>query len=160
MVVKRTSWSELGDTVQWRAWQNLTSEEAGKPLHDARDLRPGYPVKTSRAADFATAGPPLRVHRQQATSTRRLALFSISGLPRMASLPMVAPLFPAGKEPLPPGITEEEKTQYEQMKRWQGYTTMAMESCVAKSAIAGVGGACIPRRHSPRRAHDSDEPAH
>lgn len=58
----------------------------------------------------------------------------------MSSLPLVAPLFPAGKEPLPPGYTEDDRAQIEQAKRYQGYMTMGMESCVAKTAIAGVGG--------------------
>lgn len=58
----------------------------------------------------------------------------------MSSLPLVAPLFPAGKEPLPPGYTEDDRAQIEQAKKYQGYMTMGMESCVAKTAIAGVGG--------------------
>ncbi|KAA1470392.1 Tim17-domain-containing protein [Dentipellis sp. KUC8613] len=55
-------------------------------------------------------------------------------------LPLVAPLFPAGKEPLPPGMTEEDRENMMQMKKYQDLMTMGMESCVAKTAIAGVGG--------------------
>ncbi|KAI0333022.1 mitochondrial import inner membrane translocase subunit TIM22 [Cubamyces sp. BRFM 1775] len=56
------------------------------------------------------------------------------------SLPLVAPVFPAGKEPLPPGISEEEREAYFQAKRYQDYMTKGMESCVAKTIIAGAGG--------------------
>ncbi|KIK92130.1 hypothetical protein PAXRUDRAFT_830257 [Paxillus rubicundulus Ve08.2h10] len=56
------------------------------------------------------------------------------------TLPLVAPLFPAGREPLPPGITEEDRAQIMQAKKYQGWMTAGMESCAAKTAIAGVGG--------------------
>ena len=58
------------------------------------------------------------------------------------NIPMVAPVFPAGKEPLPPGITDEERENYMQAKRYQNWMTMGMESCVAKTVIAGGGGEC------------------
>ena len=58
------------------------------------------------------------------------------------TLPGVAPIFPAGKEPLPPGWTEDDREQMLQSKKFQGYMQTAMESCVAKTAIAGVGGKC------------------
>ncbi|OBZ69990.1 Mitochondrial import inner membrane translocase subunit TIM22 [Grifola frondosa] len=61
----------------------------------------------------------------------------------MANFPMVAPIFPAGKEPLPPGITEEERDQILQAKKYQDYMTIGMESCVAKTVIAGGGGFAI-----------------
>ena len=57
------------------------------------------------------------------------------------SLPLVAPVYPAGKEPLPPGISDEEREAYLQAKKYQNYMTMGMESCVAKTIIAGGGGA-------------------
>ncbi|EGN91883.1 hypothetical protein SERLA73DRAFT_191906 [Serpula lacrymans var. lacrymans S7.3] len=59
------------------------------------------------------------------------------------SMPLVAPLFPAGKEPLPPGFTEEEREQLMQAKKYQNWMTMGMESCVAKTALAGGGGFAI-----------------
>ena len=55
-------------------------------------------------------------------------------------LPGVVPIWPAGKEPLPPGWTEDDREQMMQTKKFQGYMQMAMESCIAKTAIAGVGG--------------------
>ncbi|TCD61950.1 Mitochondrial import inner membrane translocase subunit tim22 [Steccherinum ochraceum] len=58
-------------------------------------------------------------------------------------LPGVAPIFPAGKEPLPPGWTEDDREQMLQTKKFQDYMQMTMESCVAKTAIAGVGGFAI-----------------
>ena len=58
----------------------------------------------------------------------------------MASIPLVAPVFPAGKEPLPPGFTEEDRAQLLQAKKYQDYMTAGMESCLAKGIIAGGGG--------------------
>ncbi|KAL4080030.1 Tim17/Tim22/Tim23/Pmp24 family-domain-containing protein [Scleroderma yunnanense] len=55
-------------------------------------------------------------------------------------LPLVAPLYPAGREPLPPGITEENREQFLQAKKYQSWMTTGMESCVAKTVMAGVGG--------------------
>lgn len=57
------------------------------------------------------------------------------------NFPGLMPIHPAGKEPLPPGITEDEREQYQQMKKWEGYTTMATESCVAKTVMSGGAGA-------------------
>ncbi|TFK80020.1 Tim17-domain-containing protein [Polyporus arcularius HHB13444] len=59
------------------------------------------------------------------------------------NLPMTAPIFPAGKEPLPPGITEEEREAYFQAKKYERWMSVSMESCVAKTAIAGAGGFVI-----------------
>lgn len=56
------------------------------------------------------------------------------------SPPLVAPVFPAGKEPLPPGWTEEDRTNMMQAKKYQNWMQMGMESCVAKTVIAGAGG--------------------
>ncbi|TFK74571.1 Tim17-domain-containing protein [Pluteus cervinus] len=50
------------------------------------------------------------------------------------------PIWAPGKEPLPLGISEEERAQWEQMKKWESYTQMAMESCVAKTVLAGGAG--------------------
>lgn len=54
--------------------------------------------------------------------------------------PALVPIYAPGKEPLPPGVPEEERPQIEQMMRYQSYMTMAMESCATKAAFAGVGG--------------------
>ncbi|KAI0061213.1 Tim17-domain-containing protein [Artomyces pyxidatus] len=59
------------------------------------------------------------------------------------SLPLVAPVFPAGREPLPPGMTEADRAEMLQAKKYQGYITAGMESCLAKTTIAGVGGFAI-----------------
>lgn len=60
-------------------------------------------------------------------------------------LPLVAPVFPAGMEPLPPGMTEEDRANLLQAKKYQDYMAAGMESCLAKTTIAGVGG----MRHPP-----------
>ena len=58
----------------------------------------------------------------------------------MASNPLLVPIFPAGKEPLPPGFTEKDQAQLMQVKKTQDWMTFAMESCVAKMIMAGAGG--------------------
>ena len=54
--------------------------------------------------------------------------------------PLVAPMFPAGREPLPPGYTEEDRANLLQAKKYQEWMQAGAESCIAKTAIAGVGG--------------------
>ena len=68
----------------------------------------------------------------------------------MSSLPLVPPLFPAGKEPLPPGFTEDDRQIMLQNKRMQNYMQMGMESCLAKTVMAaGMGVCCVcsPNSH-------------
>jgi import inner membrane translocase subunit TIM22 len=50
------------------------------------------------------------------------------------------PIYPPGKEPLPPGWTEDDRLAWQQSRKWEQYMTMGMESCVAKTLIAGGGG--------------------
>ena len=61
----------------------------------------------------------------------------------MSGTPLVAPIFPAGREPLPPGMTEADRPQLEQAKQYQNYAVVAMESCVVKTGIAGIGGVLL-----------------
>jgi hypothetical protein len=61
----------------------------------------------------------------------------------MVSNPLLAPLFPAGKEPLPPGLTEDDRAQLMQEKQTKDWMTFAMESCVAKTILAGGGGTFV-----------------
>jgi mitochondrial import inner membrane translocase subunit TIM22 len=53
---------------------------------------------------------------------------------------LMTPLFAAGKEPLPPGMTEEDRANMMQMKKYQGYMTAGMESCAGKTTVAGAFG--------------------
>lgn len=57
--------------------------------------------------------------------------------------PCQVPIYPAGKEPLPPGFTEEDRPQLLEAKKWEGYMAMGMESCVTKTFLAGGAGAFI-----------------
>ncbi|KIP11329.1 hypothetical protein PHLGIDRAFT_83796 [Phlebiopsis gigantea 11061_1 CR5-6] len=61
----------------------------------------------------------------------------------MSSLPLVPPIFAKGKEPLPPGWTEEDRANMMEAKKYQDYMQMGMESCAAKTVIAGGGGFAI-----------------
>jgi import inner membrane translocase subunit TIM22 len=60
--------------------------------------------------------------------------------PSTNHLPGRVPIWAPGKEPLPPGVTEEDRPYYDQTKRWEGYTAMAMESCAVKTTLAGGAG--------------------
>jgi mitochondrial import inner membrane translocase subunit TIM22 len=57
--------------------------------------------------------------------------------------PLLAPVFPAGKEPLPPGMTEEDRANMSQTKKYQDYMSAGMESCLGKTTVAGVFGTPI-----------------
>lgn len=60
----------------------------------------------------------------------------------MSNLPLVPPLFPTGKEPLPPGFTEDDRQVMVQNKKMQNYMQMGMESCLTKTVMAAGMGAC------------------
>lgn len=64
------------------------------------------------------------------------AHYSASDMP----WPPVTPVYAAGKEPLPPGMTEADRTQMAEARKYEKYIAFGMESCIAKSAMAGVGG--------------------
>ncbi|KAE8215237.1 hypothetical protein CF319_g6601 [Tilletia indica] len=55
-------------------------------------------------------------------------------------LPMVAPVYLPGKEPLPPGFTENDRIAMAQMAQSSKYMNQAMESCPFKVGMAGVMG--------------------
>lgn len=54
--------------------------------------------------------------------------------------PLLAPLYPAGQEPVPPGTTNEERTEMVKMMQYQKYMMMAMESCPVKCVLSGGAG--------------------
>ena len=60
----------------------------------------------------------------------------------MSNLPLVAPIFAKGKEPLPPGWTEEDRANMMEAQKYQNWMQTGMESCAAKTVIAGGGGGC------------------
>jgi mitochondrial import inner membrane translocase subunit TIM22 len=57
-----------------------------------------------------------------------------------SNFPGLVPLFPSGKEPLPPGVSEDERDAFNQMKKTENFMTMASESCAFKTVLAGGGG--------------------
>ena len=59
----------------------------------------------------------------------------------LPSFPGQVPIWPAGKEPLPPGYTEADRAALLQTKRWEKYMAMGMESCAFKTVMAGGMGA-------------------
>ncbi|KAH8115413.1 Tim17-domain-containing protein [Phellopilus nigrolimitatus] len=57
--------------------------------------------------------------------------------------PPVTPVFAAGQEPLPPGMTEADRAQLNEGRKYENYMKNGAESCVAKTVLAGVGGLAI-----------------
>lgn len=58
-----------------------------------------------------------------------------------SQLPHLLPsLWLPGKEPLPPGMTEDDREQLMQAKKYADLMSMGMESCITKTVIAGAGG--------------------
>jgi mitochondrial import inner membrane translocase subunit TIM22 len=53
---------------------------------------------------------------------------------------VLAPVFPAGMEPLPPGLTEEDRSAIAQQKKIERFMTMGSESCLFKTAVTAGGG--------------------
>ena len=51
-----------------------------------------------------------------------------------------APLHPAGREPLPPGLTEADRDAWNQQMNMQKLIQSGMESCGVKTVLAGGGG--------------------
>ncbi|KIK09257.1 hypothetical protein K443DRAFT_671749 [Laccaria amethystina LaAM-08-1] len=60
--------------------------------------------------------------------------------PSTNHLPGRVPIWRPEQEPLPPGLTEEDRPALEQTKKWEGYTGMVMESCATKTVLAGGAG--------------------
>ncbi|KAF9031235.1 Tim17-domain-containing protein [Hymenopellis radicata] len=54
--------------------------------------------------------------------------------------PFSVPIYPVGKEPLPPGFTEDDREAWLQTRMFQNKTTMITESAPFRSAMAGVMG--------------------
>lgn len=75
----------------------------------------------------------LRLRRSHPVVKRSLTMAS--------TLPGVAPLFPAGREPLPPGLTEEDREVIKQQKYYQDMITEAPHSCLGKGVISMGAGA-------------------
>ena len=67
--------------------------------------------------------------------------------PSTSHLPCTVPIWAPHKEPLPPGLTEEERPFYEQNKKFEKYMGMAMESCPVKTTLAGGAGTFQLPRH-------------
>ncbi|CAG7854145.1 Mitochondrial import inner membrane translocase subunit TIM22 [Serendipita indica DSM 11827] len=52
----------------------------------------------------------------------------------------LVPLYPAGQEPSPPGLSSDELQAWEQTKKMEKFIGKAQESCIVKSAISGGMG--------------------
>lgn len=56
------------------------------------------------------------------------------------NVPWLTPVYLPGKEPLPEGMTEEDRVQLQQMQKWTKYASGAMEFCPAKCVLSGAAG--------------------
>jgi len=55
-------------------------------------------------------------------------------------IPLLAPIYLPGREPLPPGITPDEREAFQQAQRWQKIMTTIPESCPFKVVLTGGAG--------------------
>ncbi|PWN52227.1 Tim17-domain-containing protein [Violaceomyces palustris] len=55
-------------------------------------------------------------------------------------MPLVAPVYLPGQEPLPMGATEEDRAQLNQIAYWNKMASMGMESCAFKTVLSGALG--------------------
>lgn len=53
---------------------------------------------------------------------------------------MTAPIYLPGQEPVPPGWSEADRTQLQQMQYWQKTMSDAMMWCPTKCALSGAAG--------------------
>lgn len=58
----------------------------------------------------------------------------------MSKFPFTAPVYLPGQEPLPPGATEADREQLNQIAKWNRIANGAMESCPTKTAFSGAAG--------------------
>jgi import inner membrane translocase subunit TIM22 len=54
--------------------------------------------------------------------------------------PCQIPIWAPGKEPLPPGFTEEDRAAIAGQQKYANIAAMAMESCATKTVMAGTMG--------------------
>ena len=54
--------------------------------------------------------------------------------------PLLAPIYLPGQEPMPAGTTPQEREEFRQMMKWQGWMNGAMESCTLKTVLSGGAG--------------------
>jgi len=57
-----------------------------------------------------------------------------------ATIPGLCPVFLPGKEPLPPGVTEDDRIRLTEIQRYSKMTSAVMESCPAKVVLSGAAG--------------------
>ncbi|OCF30413.1 mitochondrial import inner membrane translocase subunit TIM22 [Kwoniella heveanensis CBS 569] len=61
-------------------------------------------------------------------------------LPLPTTMPLLAPIYLPGQEPLPAGTSDWEREEMQTALRYQKYIGMAMESCPLKVTMAGGAG--------------------
>ena len=52
----------------------------------------------------------------------------------------MAPVYVPGTEPLPPGVTEDDRAELAKIARWNKIANGAMESCPTKCMLSGAAG--------------------
>ena len=64
---------------------------------------------------------------------------------------VLPPYFLPGKEPLPPGFSEDDRAMMMEQQKMNRTMERVQESCAVKTVLAGVGGACplLPPRTLP-----------
>jgi hypothetical protein len=70
--------------------------------------------------------------------------------------PLLAPIYLPGQEPMPAGTTPQEREEFRQMMKWQGWMNGAMESCPLKTVLSGGAGMSPHHRICVLQADDQD----
>ncbi len=52
----------------------------------------------------------------------------------------MAPVYVPGTEPLPPGMTEDDRAEVQKIAKWNKIANMSMESCPTKCLLSGAAG--------------------
>lgn len=58
----------------------------------------------------------------------------------MSIFPGTVPIYKPGTEPLPPGVTEDDRQAFEYQQKLQRFMQSGMENCVTKAAISAGAG--------------------
>ncbi|KAJ1025505.1 hypothetical protein NDA13_004314 [Ustilago tritici] len=53
---------------------------------------------------------------------------------------LMAPVYVPGTEPLPPGVTEQDRAEIAKIAKWNKIANMTMESCPTKCMLSGAAG--------------------
>lgn len=72
-------------------------------------------------------------------------------------IPLLAPIYLPGQEPVPPGTTPEERAEMQQAIKYQKMLAGALESCPLKVVMSGGAGKLLLYHRIICALHDDDK---